>query len=171
MILLDENDKIALEDQKVLLDETRDRIFSAMKSKGLSQKELATAIGASSQTVTDWKKGKSRSYMQKLPLIASILDTNLDWLCSGVGDGSTPENKESQAFDHLLEAAYFSRFVGYDGNYTGDLRNLQEHKKRPTVQDDGLSDGEQALLSLFRQLTPDQQDMVIRMVQAAADKM
>ena len=41
---MDENDKIALEDQKVLLDETRDRIFSAIKSKGLSQKELATAL-------------------------------------------------------------------------------------------------------------------------------
>lgn len=39
------------------------------------------------------------------------------------------------------------------------------------MQDDGLSDGEQALLNLFRQLTPDQQDMVIRIVQAAADKM
>lgn len=43
-------------------------------------------------------------------------------------------------------------------------------KKEPTVKDDGLTDGEQALMDLFRQLTPEQQDMVIRMVQAAADK-
>lgn len=42
--------------------------------------------------------------------------------------------------------------------------------KRPTVQDDGLTEAEQALMDLFRQLTPEQQDMVIRMVQAAADK-
>lgn len=48
---------------------------------------------------------------------------------------------------------------------------LLGEKTEPTVQDDGLSDGEQALLSLFRQLTPEQQDMVIRMVQAAADKL
>ena len=48
---------------------------------------------------------------------------------------------------------------------------LLGEKTEPTVQDDGLSDGEQALLNLFRQLTPDQQDMVIRIVQAAADKM
>ena len=41
----------------------------------------------------------------------------------------------------------------------------------PTAGDDGLSEGEQALLSLFRQLTPEQQEMVIRMVQAAADKL
>lgn len=73
--------------------------------------------------------------------------------------------------DHLIEAAYFSRFVGYDGKYTGDLRDLPEHKEKPTVQDDGLTEAEQALMDLFRQLTPDQQDMVIRMVQAAADKL
>ena len=167
---MDENNKTALEEQKVLLDETRDRIFSSMKAKGLSQKELATAIGASSQTITDWKKGKSRSYMQKLPLIASILGTNLDWLCSGVGDGSVPESEEHQAMDHLIEAAYISRFVGYDGKYTGELKDLPENKEKPTVQDDGLSEAEQALMDQFRQLTPEQQDMVIRMVQAAADK-
>lgn len=43
--------------------------------------------------------------------------------------------------------------------------------EKPTVQDDGLTDAEQALMDLFRQLTPEQQDMVIRMVQAAADKL
>ena len=55
----------------------------------------------------------------------------------------------------------------YLGVTTSEL--LGETKK-PTVQDDGLTEAEQALMDLFRQLTPDQQDMVIRMVQAAADK-
>lgn len=56
----------------------------------------------------------------------------------------------------------------YLGVTTSEL--LGETKK-PTVQDDGLTDAEQALMDLFRQLTPEQQDMVIRMVQAAADKL
>ena len=57
-------------------------------------------------------------------------------------------------------------------NYLGvTTSELLGEKTEPTVQDDGRSDGEQALLNLFRQLTPDQQDMVIRIVQAAADKM
>ena len=55
----------------------------------------------------------------------------------------------------------------YLGVTTSDL--LGETKK-PTVQDDGLSEAEQSLIDLFRELTPEQQDMVIRMVQAAADK-
>ena len=57
-------------------------------------------------------------------------------------------------------------------NYLGVTTNqLLEETKKPTVQDDGLTDAEQALMDLFRQLTPEQQDMVIRMVQAAADKL
>ena len=51
------------------------------------------------------------------------------------------------------------------------VSDLLGEKKEPTVQDDGLSEGEQALMTLFRQLTPDQQEMVLRMVQAAADKL
>ena len=53
----------------------------------------------------------------------------------------------------------------------GTVSDLLGEKKEPTVQDDGLSEGEQALMTLFRQLTPDQQEMVLRMVQAAADKL
>ena len=56
----------------------------------------------------------------------------------------------------------------YLGVTTSDLL---DEKKEPAVQDDGLSEGEQALMALFRQLTPDQQEMVLRMVQAAADKL
>ena len=56
-------------------------------------------------------------------------------------------------------------------NYLGvTTSELLGETKKPTVQDDGLTEAEQALMDLFRQLTPDQQDMVIRMVQAAADK-
>lgn len=56
-------------------------------------------------------------------------------------------------------------------NYLGVTTSLLlGEKEKPTVQDDGLTEAEQALMDLFRQLTPEQQDMVIRMVQAAADK-
>lgn len=51
------------------------------------------------------------------------------------------------------------------------VSDLLGEKKEPTAQDGGLSEGERALIALFRQLTPEQQEMVIRMVQAAADKL
>ena len=56
-------------------------------------------------------------------------------------------------------------------NYLGvTTSELLGEKTEPTVKDDGLTEAEQALMDLFRRLTPDQQDMVIRMVQAAADR-
>ena len=48
---------------------------------------------------------------------------------------------------------------------------LTGQKEKPTVQDDGLTQIEQELISLFRRLTPEQQDFVIGSVRAAADKM
>lgn len=47
---------------------------------------------------------------------------------------------------------------------------LLGHEKKPTVVDDGLSEAERSLLSLFRKLPPDEQDAVIRIVQAASGK-
>lgn len=49
--------------------------------------------------------------------------------------------------------------------------SVEQTEKPVILMNNGLTDGEQALLALFRQLTPEQQDMVIRMVQAAADRL
>lgn len=56
----------------------------------------------------------------------------------------------------------------YLGVTTSEL--LGETTKPATVDGDGLSEAEHALIDLFRRLTPEQQDMVIRMVQAASDR-
>ena len=56
----------------------------------------------------------------------------------------------------------------YLGVTTSEL--LGEEKK-PTANSDGLTEAEQALMDLFRRLTPEQQEGVIRIVQAAADKL
>ncbi|MGO5024592.1 hypothetical protein ACTQ4E_16200 [Lawsonibacter sp. LCP25S3_G6] len=47
---------------------------------------------------------------------------------------------------------------------------LLGEKIRPLSKDDDLTQAEQALMDEFRKLTPDQQDMVVRMVRAAAEK-
>lgn len=82
---------------------------------------------------------------------------------SGVGSSFISDINRGQT----PSVAKVQMLANYLGVTTSEL--LGETKK-PTVQDDGLTEAEQALMDLFRQLTPDQQDMVIRMVQAAADK-
>lgn len=94
----------------------RDRIFSLLESEKMSQKDLSENLGVSTQTITDWKKGKSKSYMQKLPLIASVLHVNLYWLLDGIGDKAESNNRDDVAFDHLMRTAYHSKFIKFDGN-------------------------------------------------------
>lgn len=102
---------------------------------------------------------------------------NIQRICKEKGTTPTVAGKESGAGKDLVSAMKrrgvlpsiekMRLLAEYLGVTTSEL--LGEAKK-PTVQDDGLTEAEQALMDLFRQLTPDQQDMVIRMVQAAADK-
>ena len=83
---------------------------------------------------------------------------------SGVGTSFISDINRGQT----PSVAKVQMLAEYLGVTTSDLLG---EKKEPTAQDDGLSEGELALITLFRQLTPDQQEMVIRMVQAAADKL
>ena len=105
-----------------------------------------------------------------------ILVQNIKSFCASKGTTPTAACEASGAgrnfMDNLKKGSIPSvvkvqLLAAYLGVTTSEL--LGETKK-PTVQDDGLTEAEQALMDLFRQLTPDQQDMVIRMVQAAADK-
>ncbi len=108
---------------------------------------------------------------------ANVFVQNIKRLCTKKGIKPTNACKESgvgSSFINDIErgrtpsVAKVQMLADYLGVTTSEL--LGETKK-PTVQDDGLTEAEQALMELFRQLTPDQQDMVIRMVQAAADKL
>ncbi len=107
---------------------------------------------------------------------ANVFVQNIKRLCTKKGVKPTNACKESgvgSSFINDIErgrtpsVAKVQMLADYLGVTTSEL--LGETKK-PTVQDDGLTEAEQALMDLFRQLTPDQQDLVIRMVQAAADK-
>lgn len=101
---------------------------------------------------------------------------NIQRICKEKGTTPTVAGKESGAGKDLVSAMKrrgvlpsiekMRLLAEYLGVTTSELLG----EKKPTVQDDGLTEAEQALMDLFRQLTPDQQDMVIRMVQAAADK-
>ena len=106
-----------------------------------------------------------------------VLVQNIKLLCEKKGIKQTVACRESGVGVSFVNdivrgqtpsVAKVQMLADYLGVTTSELLG---EKKEPTVEDDGLTDGEQALLALFRQLTTEQQDMVIRMVQAAADKL
>lgn len=108
---------------------------------------------------------------------AQVFVQNIKDYCKMKGVKPTVACRESgvgSSFINNLErgqtpsVAKVQMLADYLGVTTSQLLGETE---KPTVQDDGLTDAEQALMDLFRQLTPEQQDMVIRIVQAAADKL
>lgn len=60
--------------------DTIDKIMSELKQKGISQKELAGHLGINQNNVTEWKAGRSSSYMKYLPSIAEFLGVSVDYL-------------------------------------------------------------------------------------------
>lgn len=106
-----------------------------------------------------------------------IFVQNVKALCKAQGTTPSVASEASGAGRNFMDnikkgsipsVAKVQMLAEYLGVTTSELLG---EKKEPTAQDDGLSEGELALITLFRQLTPDQQEMVIRMVQAAADKL
>lgn len=57
-----------------------DNIQALLKNKRKTQKELCKYLGLRGQAFTDWKSGKSESYMRYLPQIAEYFDVSVDFL-------------------------------------------------------------------------------------------
>jgi transcriptional regulator with XRE-family HTH domain len=51
-----------------------------MEEKNISQAVLCAKLGVNKSAFSDWKNGKSKSYIKHLALIATILDVSVDYL-------------------------------------------------------------------------------------------
>ena len=60
--------------------DTLHKILDLMWKKKISDAELCSKAHINKSAVTDWKKGKTKSYMRHLTDIAEALDTTVDYL-------------------------------------------------------------------------------------------
>ena len=74
-----------------------DNIFYLLKEKRLLQSDFAKMIGVKPQVVTDWRKGRNRSYMKYLPEISTCLGVDFAIL-AGV-----PLREQSAQLNNELE--------------------------------------------------------------------
>lgn len=84
----------------------------------------------------------------------------------GVSDDTASNWRRRKSASYTKHIAKIADILGTTVEYL-----LNGETKEPTVDDGGLSESEQALMELFRRLSPEQQDMVLRIVQAASDKL
>lgn len=76
---------------------TLQRITALIKEKYKSLAEFERDLGLGKQTVSDWKRGKSETYMKMLPEIAKFLGTTTAYL---LGETNDPLPKEKAPTDY-----------------------------------------------------------------------
>ncbi len=65
---------------QTLYDLVLSNILKEMQKQNKSQKELTDYLDVSKSTFTDWKSGKSKSFMKHLPQIAEFFQVSVDFL-------------------------------------------------------------------------------------------
>jgi transcriptional regulator with XRE-family HTH domain len=61
-----------------------------MKEQRVSQQEICQYLNLTKQTFSEWKAGRSESYLKYLPQIAEYLDVSVDYL---LGKTPSPERE------------------------------------------------------------------------------
>lgn len=64
-------------------NEIAKRIFDLADKKFPEQKDFAVAIGTTPSIVSQWRNDITTSYKKRLDVIASVLDTTVDYLLTG----------------------------------------------------------------------------------------
>ena len=85
-----------------------DRIQSLRKSKGMSQKEFADAVGVSRQAVSKWESEQATPDIDKVIIMSDLFGVTTDYLLKGI----EPVNKE----DHKTMADVIDQKILTDNN-------------------------------------------------------
>ena len=70
-----------------------DRIQSLRKQKGMSQEELADAVGVSRQAVSKWESEHATPDREKVVIMSDIFELTTDCLLKGIEPVQTPDHK------------------------------------------------------------------------------
>ena len=100
--------------------ETSNRIFELADKKYPEQRDFAAEIGVAPSVVSAWRNKKSESYMQRLPQIAEILNTTVEYLltCEKKEPAPTPKNGDELDRDTIMAA-----FMGGDMDMSPEERD------------------------------------------------
>lgn len=104
-----------------------ERIKQLRKSKGLTQKALATAINVSPQVISNWERGYT-PYIDNDDILklATALDTSFDYLLTGNDkDIAPPTPPEPQKPKDLIKFLDQSEVM-----FDGETYNLDEDDKK-----------------------------------------
>ena len=80
-----------------------DRIKQLRKQKGLTQKEMAEAVGVGVSTVAMWESGKRTPSFKLLNDLSDLFDKSIDYILGTSDDDRSPKLNNAQ-----VEQLFFS---------------------------------------------------------------
>lgn len=111
------------------MDITLERILKLKKDKGITDAQFQKDIGVYATALSEWKNGKTTSYLKKLPKIAAYFDVSVDYL---LGNTDTPKKPIGAQADELSD---------YDARVLAWFRSLPPEKREAILN---LGDGPKA---------------------------
>lgn len=135
------------------------KIKELRKERGLTLEQVANVVGVGKSTVRKWETGMIANMKRdKIAALATALGTTPAYLMGwhDEDDENPHELKLLTSFDKLDvdNQILVSQWVA-------------DYSKNPTPPMTQLSEGEQALLNLFRAVPEDKQQLVLQMIRAA----
>ena len=100
--------------------ETSNRIFELADKKYPEQRDFAAEIGVAPSVVSAWRNKKSESHMKRLPQIAEILNTTVEYLLTGEKKEPAPTPKNG---DELDRDTIMAAFMGGDMDMSPEERD------------------------------------------------
>lgn len=103
-----------------------DKLFALRRRAGMSQQEVAAAIGVSRQTVSNWEQNQGAPALDKAAELARLYGVSLNDLASDEVDVVSSAGTRAQSDLHVLEA-----FVGAKDttiSLSGDEATIQHAK-------------------------------------------
>lgn len=80
------------------------RILELIGDKHGARKELCDALGVKSNMVTEWEKGRNKSYPKYAARIAEYYGVSLDWLCGLADEKNAPAaNDGDKSIDMVID--------------------------------------------------------------------
>ena len=70
-----------------------ERIRRARKTKKMTQRELASRIGAAHNSISDWENNKNKPDPDTIELICGILDVTPNYILGSTDDALSPSDK------------------------------------------------------------------------------
>lgn len=110
------------------MDISLERILSLKSSMGITDTQFQKDLGLYATALSEWKNGKTKSYIKHLPKIAKYFNVSVDYILGNTDEKEKPADSKA---DELSE---------YDARVLAWFHSLPQEKRKAILD---LGDGPQ----------------------------